>query len=70
MDNKNRFKDILKALRRDKGIGQIELAHKIGYGKSIISTWERGEGVPTMFALIALADYFGVTLDYLVGREI
>lgn len=66
----NKFKDILKALRKEKGIGQIELAQKIGYGKSVISTWERGEGVPTMFALIALADYFGVSLDFLVGREI
>ncbi len=66
----NKFKDILKSLRQERKLGQIELAQKIGYGKSVVSAWERGEAAPTMFALIALADFFGVTIDFLVGREI
>jgi len=59
----------LLELRKEKGIGQIELAKKIDVGKSIISLWERGECEPTLSKLIALADYFGVSIDYLAGLE-
>lgn len=65
----NYFKDILKELRLEKGIGQELLAKEIKVSKAVISMWENGLRVPTMFSLIAIADYFGVTIDYLVGRE-
>lgn len=65
----NVFGERLKELRRENGIGQVELAKKINVSKGIISFWENGLREPTMSNLISLADFFGVTLDYLVGRE-
>ena len=66
---KNEFKDNLKLLRKEKGVGQVELANSIGVSKGIISLWENGEREPGMTSLIAIAKYFKVTIDYLVGLE-
>ena len=65
----NKFKDILKILREEKGIGQVQLANTIGVSKGIISLWENGLREPGMFSLILLSQYFGVSIDYLVGLE-
>ncbi len=66
---KNEFKDNLKMLRLEKGIGQIELAKQLNVSKGIISLWENGLREPTMSSLIQLALFFNVSLDYLVGLE-
>ena len=63
------FGERLKELRLDKNLSQMELAAKIGVGKSIISLWEKNECEPTLSKLIALSEFFGVTLDYLAGKE-
>ena len=65
----NKFKDILKEMRLEKGINQVNLASALGVSKGIISMWETGQREPTLSSLVAIADYFGVSLDYLVGRE-
>lgn len=65
----NKFKNILKELRKDKHLGQDKLAEALGVSKGIVSLWENGLREPTMYSLIIIADYFGVTIDYLVGRE-
>ncbi len=65
----NKFKDNLKLLRQEKGLGQPELAKKIGVSKGIISLWENGLREPNMYSLILLAQFFGVSIDYLVGLE-
>ena len=65
----NRFSERLKELRQENSIGQVELAKRINVSKGIISLWENGLREPTLSNLIALCDYFGVSLDYLVGRE-
>ena len=65
----NTFKDNLKALRIETGLGQVELAQALGVSKGIISLWENGLREPNMSSLIMLANYFKVTIDYLVGRE-
>lgn len=65
-----KFGERLKELRLEKGIGQIELAAKIGVSKGIISLWEQGKREPTLSSLVAIADYFSITIDYLIGREI
>mgnify|MGYP005790540943 FL=1 len=57
----------LKELRREYGVGQVELAKSIGVSKGIISLWENGQREPTMSNLVSLAKYFGVSVDYLVG---
>ena len=63
------FGERLKELRQDKKLSQVELALKIGVGKSIISLWEKNECEPTLSKLILISDFFGVTIDYLAGRE-
>lgn len=64
-----KFGECLRYLREEKGIGQVQLAKEIGVGKSIISSWERGEAEPTLPSLIAIAKFFNVTIDYLAGLE-
>ena len=63
------FGERLKELRKDKNIGQIALAKEIGVGKSIISLWEKNECEPTLSKLVALSQFFGVSIDYLAGLE-
>lgn len=65
----NMFKDNLKYLRQERGIGQVKLAQDLGVGKGTISLWENGLREPSMSSLIAIASYFGVSIDYLVGIE-
>ena len=64
------FGTILKRLRQEKQIGQIELAKQIGVGKSIISLWEQDCCEPTLSKLIALSKFFNVSIDFLAGLEI
>ena len=64
------FGDRLKQLRKERNIGQIELAKQIDVGKSIISLWETNQCEPTLSKLIALANFFHVTIDYLAGLEL
>lgn len=63
------FGERLRALRAERGVGQIALAKEIDVGKSVISLWERDECEPTLSKLVALAEYFGVSVDYLAGLE-
>ena len=65
----NKFSTILKELRIEKGVGQVELAKAINVSKGVISLWENGLREPGMNSLILLAKYFSVTIDYLVGLE-
>lgn len=61
------FGERLRELRHEKNIGQVELSISVGVSKGIVSMWENGLREPTMSNLIALAKYFDVTIDYLVG---
>lgn len=65
----NIFAERFKALRLDKGIGQIQLAKELDVGKSVISLWELGRCEPKLSNLISIAKYFGVTIDFLAGLE-
>lgn len=51
-------------------MGQEQLAKSLAVSKGIISLWENGLREPTMASLIAIADYFNVSIDFLVGRAI
>ena len=64
----DKFPKILKYLRTEKGIGQVELAQKIGVSKGIISLWENGLREPKLSNLISLAVFFNVSIEYLAGR--
>lgn len=63
------FGEKLRDLRKEKNISQIELAKQLGVGKSIISLWEINQCEPTLTKLIAIANFFNVSIDYLAGIE-
>ena len=62
------FGEHLRSLRKSKGITQKQLALNISASERGIQQYELGERKPTYDMLISLADYFDVSLDYLVGR--
>ena len=59
----------LKELRLEGGFTQGEVAKAIGTSQRNIGRWENGENEPTASFLIALADFFKVSIDYLLCRE-
>ncbi|MDR1917721.1 MAG: helix-turn-helix domain-containing protein [Christensenellaceae bacterium] len=63
------FAKCLKDLREIRKIGQEKLATEIGVSKGIISLWEQGKREPKLSSLLALADYFKISIDELVNRE-
>lgn len=63
------FRQNLLALRRERGIGQVELAKAIGVSKGIISLWENGLREPSLESLVSLALFFDITTDELIGYE-
>ena len=64
------FRERLYQLRKGRGISQEELANAVGVSRQAVQKWEAGASTPDLSNLSALADFFGVTLDYLVrGTE-
>ncbi len=63
------FRQNLLALRKERGIGQVELAKAIGVSKGIISLWENGLREPSLESLVSLALFFDITTDELIGYE-
>ena len=58
----------LKELRKQKNITQLKLAMDLGMNQNAISRYETGEREADYKTLIAFADYFDVSLDYLLER--
>lgn len=58
----------LAELRCERGLSQAELAERIGATSRTIGNVEREQAVPSLAVLVALADVFEVTLDYVCGR--
>ena len=58
----------LKELRKKKGISQLRLATDLNTTQNTISRYETGEREPGISALIKIADYFNVSVDYLISR--
>ncbi|MCL2370293.1 MAG: helix-turn-helix domain-containing protein [Firmicutes bacterium] len=63
------FPQILTTLRKEQKLTKDQLAQKIGFSNVIISYWEYGKREPSSKALKALAKYFKVSADYLLGLE-
>lgn len=61
--------EIIKRLRRERDLTQEEVAAHLGVSYQSVSKWERGEGYPDITMLPALANYFGVSLDELLGMS-
>jgi len=68
-EKKNLFSVRLKELRLQHGFSQEELAEKIGIKRNSYSDWENGKCKPNYEKLEKIADFFGVSLDWLFGRE-
>ncbi len=64
----NLGKTILE-LRKQKQVTQDELAAELGVTAAAVSKWENGYTLPDVLMLCALADYFGVSTDELLGRK-
>lgn len=62
------FMQRLKELRAKRNISQVKLAMDLDTTQNSISRYENGEREADYKTLIAIADYFGVSVDYLLGR--
>ncbi len=60
----------MKNLRLSKGLNQVQLAEKLGVKKQSISNWENDNIMPSIDMLIRIADFFHVSTDYLLGRDV
>ena len=59
----------IKDIRTRKGLTQAEVASALGVSSVVYSRYETGSRQPSIDILIQLADIFGVTVDYLLGRQ-
>jgi len=59
----------IKELRMNAGLSQSGLAKALNIHQTAVSQWETGRTYPDMSVLLSVADYFDVSLDYLVGRS-
>lgn len=62
------FAERIKSLRRGRGMTQTALGKIIGVTADAVCVYEKGKHYPEVRNLIILADFFGVSIDYLVGR--
>jgi len=68
MDFRDFFKNRIRELRKGAGETQVQVAQAIGVSPRYYQNLELGENLPGFECLIALADHFEVSLDYLAGR--
>ncbi len=59
----------IKKMRMSHNLNQVELAKKLGVSKQCISNWENDNILPSVDMLVKIADLFGVSTDYLLGRD-
>ena len=59
----------LKEIRKKKNINQLKLAFDLAISREAISHYENGNRNPSLEMLIALSDYFNVSIDYLIKGE-
>ena len=62
------FAERLLELRKEKGISQSALAKALEVSYAVVCYWETDRSEPTAPNLVKLADFFEVTVDYLLGR--
>ncbi|MFW5976338.1 MAG: HD domain-containing phosphohydrolase [Bacillota bacterium] len=59
----------LKYLRKQSNLRQADLARKLGFSRTTIANYEQNKRNPTPETLCKIADYFNVSVDYLLGRK-
>ena len=62
------FKDIFIKILQERNVSSYKLTKDTGIHNGLISRWKTGEINPSYDMLIKLADYFDVSVDYLLGR--
>ncbi|MBQ3182727.1 MAG: helix-turn-helix transcriptional regulator [Clostridia bacterium] len=62
------MKNNLKLLRKSKGYTQIAVQMKTGIEQALLSKFENGERIPPTETLIRLADFYNVSIDYILCR--
>ncbi|MDE6868030.1 MAG: helix-turn-helix domain-containing protein [Clostridia bacterium] len=65
----NNYGEALKELRLERGLSLIQLEKATGISNVNLSRWERGEVIPSIEFCVKLADFYGITVDELIGRE-
>lgn len=63
------FRERLKELRTERGWTQKTLAQKLNVTDDCVFFWEKGRSEPSIQQILDLADLFGVTTDYLLGKS-
>lgn len=63
------FAERLLELRKERDISQAKLARSVGVSCSLICYWETDRAEPTANNIVRIADFFGVSTDYLLGRK-
>ena len=63
------FSQKLKQLRKDKHLTQAQVAVRIGVTASMVSSYETDIRLPSYEVMLRIADIFGVSVDYLLGRQ-
>lgn len=63
------FAEKLYLLRKKKGLSQEQLAQQLNVSRQAVSKWENGSSIPESDKLIAISQYFDITLDYLVKDQ-
>lgn len=61
--------ETIKSLRETANITQSELSKHLNVTRSSVNAWEQGVSVPSIALLVALAQFFHVSTDYLLGLE-
>lgn len=69
VDSKSVIANRIKKLRIDSGLTQQKLADVFSISRPCICYWENGKRIPDYKTLSDLADYFNVSIDYLIGRS-
>lgn len=64
------FNEILHKLRESDDLSQTRFAREIGFSQAAVSAWENNTREPGIEALLKIARYFNVSVDYLVGNTV
>lgn len=64
----SKFPENLRRLLAERGIKQAKLSDHLGVSKATVSRYFLGQREPNLDNLVRIADFFGVTTDYLLGR--
>lgn len=69
MEYRKTFSERFTALRKQKGVSLAALGDYLSVTDEAVRLLEKGKRSPSFEVLLALADYFNVSIDYLVGRS-